>query len=187
MVFQQKTEPSTIFVDRESNPVDLVFKTLAKHYRIAITGLPGVGKIELCNQIVARARDVTKFYKGNFWLSAETDTSIHLGLFEMARKMNLYNETDVDTEKIRQSVVNELNREDDWLMVLDNVDDVDLVKSILPERRGNRHVLITTRDRQMRNEIFAEEIHLDVMKNIEARHLLLRNYASDKRDNIWNQ
>ena len=105
----------------------------------------------------------------------------------MARKMNLYNETDVDTEKIRQSVVNELNREDDWLMVLDNVDDVDLVKSILPERRGNRHVLITTRDRQMRNEIFAEEIHLDVMKNIEARHLLLRNYASDKRDNIWNQ
>ena len=96
----------------------------------------------------------------------------------MARKMNLYNETDVDIEKLRQSVVNELNREEDWLMILDNVDDVDLVKTILPERRGNRHVLITTRDRDMCEELFAKEIHLDVMSNIEAKRLLLKIYPA---------
>ena len=53
----------------------------------------------------------------------------------MVRQLNLYNETGVDIEKIRQSVVNELNREESWLMVLDNVDEVDLVKTILPEKR----------------------------------------------------
>ena len=98
----------------------------------------------------------------------------------MMRQMNLYDETDVDIEKLRQSVVNELNREESWLMVLDNVDEVDLLKTILPEKRGNRHILITARDREMCSELRAEEIHLDVMNNIEAKYLLLEIYLIDK-------
>ena len=114
---------------------------------MAITGLPGVGKTELCNQIAHKAREM-KAYKGVFWLSAATGASIESGLIEMARQMKLYNETDVDIEKLRQLVVNELNREESWLLVLDNINEVDPVKTILPEKRGNRHVLITTRDRE---------------------------------------
>lgn len=96
-------------------------------------------------------------------MSAINGASIQLGPFEIARKMNLDNETDV--EKLRQSVVEELNREDYWLMILDNVDDVDLAKSILSERRENSHahVLITTRDDYVCAELSAKKIHLDVM------------------------
>ena len=183
VVFQQKIEPSTYFVERESNSLDSVFTTLTKHRRVAVTGLPGVGKTELCNQIVLKARDVKKSYKAIFWLSAESDASIQLGLLEMARKMNLYNEADVDATKLRESIVNELNREDDWLMVLDNVDDVDVIESILAEQRGNRHLLITTRDHSSCNEIFAEEVHLDVMNKTEARRLLLGSCAPEVTDN----
>ena len=133
VVLQQKTEPSTHFVERELISLDFVFTALADHCRVAVTGLPGVGKTELCNQIVLKARDMKKSYKAIFWLSAETDASIQLGLLEMARKMNLYNEADVDATKLGESIVNELNREDDWLMVLDNIDDIDVIESILPE------------------------------------------------------
>ena len=96
----------------------------------------------------------------------------------MARQMKVYNETDLDTEKLWQSIVNELNREENWLLIMDNVDEVNLVKTIkiiLPEKRGNRHVLITTRDREICSQLLAEEIYLDVMNNIEAKQLLLEN------------
>jgi hypothetical protein len=67
-------------------------------------------------------------------------------------------------------------------MVLDNVDDIDLINSILPRRRSTRHILITTRYREAYSEISAERITIEEMIQSEARELFLRPYCrSDKQ------
>jgi hypothetical protein len=37
-------------------------------------------------------------------------------------------------------------RQDHGLLVIDNLDEIELIKDYLPERGPNRHTLITTRD-----------------------------------------
>jgi hypothetical protein len=66
----------------------------------------------------------------------------------MTRQLGLISDSSVDMEIVRQVLVDELNKQDHRLLVLDNVDEVGLIRKFLPTRRGMRHVLVTGRYRE---------------------------------------
>jgi tetratricopeptide (TPR) repeat protein len=177
MLLQQVVEPNTHFVERESASVDSLKAFLSKDHRLVISGLPGMGKTELASQFVQRARG--RDYKGIFWLNVDTETSFQSGVREMARVLTVGKDESKFSD-VARSVMNELNKQDNWLMVFDNLDQVDVIKGFLPEKRGSRHVLITTRYRQAHLQLSAAQIHLEGMSETEAVELLLA--ASQQRE-----
>ena len=171
-------ERSPQFVERRAVTCDDVWNRLQQVNRIVISGLPGAGKTELASQLVWNARDSRKYYKGIFWLNAASATSFQAGIQSMARGMKLLDETQLATaksEEIQEMVLQELNSSDHWLLVLDNLDEVSLLKDFLPERRESRHVLITTRHRAMYLTLKAGQIDLNPMEQEEAIALFVKS------------
>lgn len=83
---------------------------------------------------------------------------------------------------VASSVLNELNEQDNWLMVFDNLDQVDVIKGFLPEKRGSRHVLVTTRYRQAHVGLRAAQRHLEEMSEAEAVELLAASQQREVED-----
>ena len=65
-----------------------------------------------------------------------------------------------------------LNRTSNWLVVLDNVDDVTVVRRLLPETSNGGHIVITTRCMDVK-QIPAEGLEIPEMNDQEAIDLLL--------------
>lgn len=187
-ILQQSPDASPNFVERESlTPTDVI-KLMADYRRVVISGLPGVGKSELALQAVETARSYGT-YRGIFWLSASTMASLESGMSEIARALNLLKGADVTNEMIRAAIVNELNNQDSWLMVLDNVDEINYITNILPKKEGTRHVLITSRDQDAYSGLNARNIHLETMTSCEATQLFFKTQRREiqEEDTQWRE
>lgn len=139
--------------------------------RVVISGLPGSGKTELASQMAWNARDSLRYYKGVFWLNADSTASLQAGIQDMARGMKLIEEQQLITataEEIQEMVLQELNSSDHWLLILDNLDEASILKNFLPQRRDTRHVLITSRHRAMSSALKARQIDLNPLSQQEA-------------------
>ena len=174
------SERSDLFVDRASIPVDSILESLKKHHRVVISGLPGIGKTEIVKQLIWRAREIVKIYKGIFWLNAATEASIHSALMSMAQAMGVLGEDEIKERRkshnaIAAMVLKELNDQDHWLLIFDNADDLDVIRDLMPEKRGRRHVLITSRYREAYSILRASKIHLEEMGVQEAMTLFTRS------------
>lgn len=133
-----------------------------------------MGKTELAIQVFDGLMAENK-YKGYFWVNASTESSFKSGLFEMARAFNVIDECE-NIDDIRRNVLNVLNTEDKWLMVLDNVDNFDLIERFCALGHGQRHIIITAR--RSRYSIFNSwEVQLDLMRENEAIELFLKTYS----------
>jgi len=170
-------ERSPQFVERRVATSGYVRELLQDMSRLVISGLPGVGKTELASQVIWNARDCSKYYKCIFWLNASSGTVFQDGIQNMARRLALIDEKQLITtsaDEIREMVLQELNRLDHWLLIMDNLDEVSLLKDFLPERRDTRHVLITTRHRTISSALKAGHLDLDPMAEDEAISLFMK-------------
>ena len=170
-------EPNTYFVERKSESLDLILSSLRTQHCVVISGLPGMGKTELASQFVRLVRDRGEDYKGIFWMNADSQTSFQTGVREMAREMCLGDDENANFDVICSLVRKELNKQDHWLLVLDNLDQVDVAKELLPEKRGVRHVIVTTRYRQASARFGACQIHLEKMRDEEAIEVFSSVYS----------
>jgi len=121
-----------------------------------------------------------------FWLNSSTETSLNLGLIEIARELSLIDDAEVNIDNTYKRLLHVLNMQDSWFMVLYNVDKVSLIKKILPRRRtGQRHVLITTRYRQVLDldawKIDLEPLQIEEAKAASTNLPLFERFATDKR------
>ena len=78
-------------------------------------------------------------------MSAATEQTFNADIYALARNLNVLDDSNMDIEIVRKSVYDELGRQSNWLMVIDNVEDAAIIKGFLPTQRGFRHVLITIR------------------------------------------
>lgn len=140
------------------------------NHRVALYGLGGVGKTQVALQYVHTHKPK---YERIFWISGAREATLFSGFEEIAKRTKCISTIDDTTpSEVAKGVVEWLNTQESWLLVIDNLDDVTVVNGYLPDPSPGRHTLITTRNRHC-DHIPAKGLHVDVLSTNDATELLL--------------
>ena len=139
------------------------------NHRVALFGLGGVGKTQIAIEYVNRY----KFrYNAVFWISAADRAGLLSGYQEIAQVIGCTPLDSGDAESTAKNVLMWLKKQQNWLLVLDNMDDTRGVRPYLPHSTRSGHILITTRHSDATG-IQAQGLKIDVFTQEEARDFLI--------------
>ena len=134
----------------------------------AISGLGGIGKTQTAVEYAYRQQSD---YQAVLWAKADSREVLAADFVNLASVLQLPEQDEQDQSQTVRSVKAWLKDYPDWLLILDNVEDLDLIRDYLPSSsRG--HIMLTTR-RQSTGSL-AECIDLKEMETEEGALLLLR-------------
>jgi len=108
---------------------------------IALSGMAGIGKTATALEYAYR---YFQDYSAVFWVEAETYENLTVSFVSLAHLLDLPEKRERDQSKVVAAALGWLNTHGDWLLILDNVEDLELVKRFLPAARGGS-LLFTTR------------------------------------------
>ena len=134
----------------------------------ALTGLGGIGKTQTAVEYAYRYRDA---YQAVFWVRAASRETLITDFVALARLLSLPGQDGQDQMLTVTAVRRWLERQKDWLLILDNADDLQLAKSFLPTE-GTGYILLTTRAQA--TGTIAESLSVEKLDSIEGILLLLR-------------
>jgi tetratricopeptide (TPR) repeat protein len=135
----------------------------------AISGLGGIGKTQI---VVEYAYRHAQHYQAVLWTRADTSEALISGYNAIAGLLNLPEKGEQDQMITVQAVLRWLTTHTEWLLILDNADDLAIVHEFLPSVFGG-HILLTTRAQAMGR--LAKRIEVDIMEqNVGALFLLRR-------------
>jgi tetratricopeptide (TPR) repeat protein len=140
--------------------------TLAQSY--ALQGLAGIGKTQIALEYAYRH---SLEHSAVFWIEAETVESIVSSMLRIAELLQLPELQDTDQQQIVAAVQNWLSTHSRWLLIWDNLEDLELVRRYLPPVRQGA-ILITTRFQALGT--LALGLGLSPMNREEALLFLLR-------------
>ncbi|WP_203935281.1 tetratricopeptide repeat protein, partial [Virgisporangium ochraceum] len=127
---------SRVFVGRDVNELRELLRDDGPG--LAVYGLGGVGKTALA---IRYARTDLHRYRLVWWITADSPASIDAGLAELTERLHPA-KTSADA---RRWAMNWLRSNGIWLLVLDNVEDVEHVRPLLDLATGQSRVVLTTR------------------------------------------
>ena len=133
----------------------------------AINGLGGIGKTQVAVEYAYRHRDEYRFV---LWASAATHENLISAFVSIADRLQLPERTLQEHDKIVVAVSHWLSTHEEWLLIVDNADELETVWPLLPTG-SNGHVLVTTRD-QATGDL--ESFLVEKMDHVEGTLLLLR-------------
>ena len=134
----------------------------------AISGLGGIGKTQLALEYAYRHQ---KSYHDIFWASADTEESLMASYVRLTGLLHLPEHEEADQNKVKEAVQHWLRKHTGWLLILDNVEDLNLLQQFVPvDRQGA--VLLTTR-RQV-TEPIAQALELELLPENDAILFLLK-------------
>jgi hypothetical protein len=116
-----------------------------KHYnhRIALYGMGGIGKTQCALGYVNANRDA---YERIYWITAVDRTSLLSGYQSVAKAARLHYLQNANPTEIADEVLSWLRQQRGWLLVIDNLDDIQVANGLLPENGSQKHTIITTRN-----------------------------------------
>ncbi|KAI0113682.1 P-loop containing nucleoside triphosphate hydrolase protein [Nemania sp. FL0031] len=119
-------------------------KTFCRSF--AVYGTPGAGKTGLALHFAYRCADENLF-DAILWIRAETDLSCKQSFTEVADSLELIrHETGVDHDASVLAVITWLRKtKKSWLLIYDNLEQLEVIKNCLPSRSVAGSILITTR------------------------------------------
>ncbi|HEV2762188.1 MAG TPA: TIR domain-containing protein, partial [Pyrinomonadaceae bacterium] len=116
-------------------------RTLAAEGKAALSGMGGVGKTQSAAEYAHRHR---QDYAAVLWAGADTEESLKSDLAAAAVTLNLPEQGESDRDLIVAAVKRWLERNSNWLLILDNADDLSVASDFL-SREWRGHLLLTTR------------------------------------------
>jgi tetratricopeptide (TPR) repeat protein len=134
----------------------------------AISGMGGIGKTQTAVEYAYRHRDD---YSAVLWLRADSWDTLLSSFSEVARLLALPEADAPDQNAVVAAVHRWLQSNFGWLLILDNADDVTILRRALPTGLSG-HVLITTRERSLSG--IAEAIRIEKLPPDEGAAFLLR-------------
>ena len=143
-------------------------KTAAITQPQAISGLGGIGKTQSAVEYAYRYHND---YQAVLWTRAETRQLLISDFVVVAGLLNLPEKDVQDQNKAVEAVKRWLKEHRDWLLILDNADDLAMVREFVPPVFGG-HILLTTRAQAMGR--LAHRIEIEKMEPEEGALFLLR-------------
>ncbi|HLZ56719.1 MAG TPA: tetratricopeptide repeat protein [Ktedonosporobacter sp.] len=107
----------------------------------AVNGLGGIGKTQTALEYAYRYRHD---YSAVLWLQADSHEVLISSCTQLAQEMDLPERNEADQAKVVAGFRRWLKRKTRWLLILDNVEDLCVVKEFLPPGYHG-YVLLTTR------------------------------------------
>ena len=143
-------------------------QTVASARIQALSGLGGIGKTQAALEYAYRFRDE---YQAVLWARAETSDLLMADLVSIAETLDLPEKGDQEQQRVVKAVKRWLSQHTNWLLVLDNVEDISLVHSLLSFEVSG-HVLLTIRTQAVGT--LAQRIDLEPLEEEEGMLFLLR-------------
>jgi len=137
------------------------------NHRIALYGMGGIGKTQCALGYVYANRDV---YDRIYWISAVDKSSLLSGYQNIAKAASLRFEG-TNLFEVANAVLFWLRQQPSWLLVIDNLDDIQVANGLLPENGPTRHTIITTRNPNA-DGIPAEPLEVPLLDADDSIHLL---------------
>ena len=151
------------------------------NHRVALFGIGGVGKTQVAIEYVVTYKEK---YNSVFWITAVDQPSLILGFQEIAIKTKLVNTEGMDGVSVAREVLRWLEKQNSWLLVMDNVDDISIVNNYLPDvTSGEGNILLTTRDPSTTG-IPAQGLEVEVFESQTAVNLLLLRADLDDNSDV---
>jgi tetratricopeptide (TPR) repeat protein/transcriptional regulator with XRE-family HTH domain len=143
-------------------------KTVALTQASAISGLGGIGKTQVAVEYAYR---YGSRYQAILWVNADTHKSLVSDFVALAGLLDLPEKNAADQRRAVDAVIRWLQGHSQWLLILDNADDLEMVYDFLPAR-GAGHTLLTSRSQATGPNI--KGIELERMEREEGTLFLLR-------------
>ncbi|MDQ2715766.1 MAG: tetratricopeptide repeat protein, partial [Chloroflexota bacterium] len=134
----------------------------------AFSGLGGIGKTQLAVEYAYRYR---ADYQAVLWARADSREALVSGFTDIARLLDLPEQEAQNQDIIVAAVTRWLATHKGWLLILDNADDLTIVRDTLPREQPG-HILITTRTFAVGK--IAQRVEIDTLPQEEATLFLLR-------------
>ena len=111
----------------------------------ALAGLGGIGKTQIALAYVYRH---SSRYQAVCWVRAGSEATLVKDLGDLAEQLELPEQGETNQARRVRAVRRWFDEHDDWLLVMDNADDLDMAFRYLPIRRRG-HILLTTRNQHV--------------------------------------
>jgi serine/threonine protein kinase/tetratricopeptide (TPR) repeat protein len=134
----------------------------------AISGLSGIGKTQVALEYAYRYH---RDYQAILWLRGDTREKMLNDIVALANVLHLQVQQNGEQPHSTEAVKSWLRKNTRWLLIVDNIEDLKLVRTLLPATAPG-HILLTTRTQTTGN--IAQRIDLEKMTQEEGALLLLR-------------
>lgn len=134
----------------------------------AISGLGGAGKTQIAVEYANRFRES---YHDILWVAADSLETFTASYVKLAELLHLREKDLQDWNLIVAAVKRWLSTHKEWLLILDNVEDLSLVSRFVPS--GRQGAVLLTTQRQVTERV-SQVLEVDMMPEEEGARFLLR-------------